>query len=97
MELAISDVVNSSAEYISDEHQLIERAKRDRDAFSELYRRHYRAIARYVHRRTGESHTADDLIADIFMTVLQYLPRYRHRGTPFRAWRFRIATNRVNR
>ena len=97
MELAIGDVVNSSAEFISDEHQLIERAKRDRDAFSELYRRHYRAIARYVHRRIGEPHTADDLIADVFMTVLQYLPRYRHRSAPFRAWLFRIATNRVNR
>lgn len=79
------------------EAELAERAKTDREAFAGLYRRHYRAIARYVYRRVGDVHTAEDLVADVFMAALRHLPQYRHRGLPVRAWFYRIATNRVNR
>ncbi len=81
----------------ADERELIERAKRDRDAFALLYRRHYRGLAAYVYRRTGDLHTTDDLVADVFLTALRTLPRYRYRGIPLRFWLLRIATNAVNR
>ncbi|MGD2110110.1 MAG: RNA polymerase sigma factor [Phycisphaerae bacterium] len=79
------------------ERDLIERAKRDPRAFAVLYRRHYAAIARYLYRRTGNVHTAEDLVAETFETALRYLPRYRYRGVPIRAWLYRIATSAVNR
>jgi RNA polymerase sigma-70 factor (ECF subfamily) len=79
------------------ERELIENAKRNRQAFAALYRRHYQTIARYVYRRVGDAHVTDDLVADVFMIALQTLPRYRHRGLPFRSWLYRIATNCVNK
>ena len=80
-----------------DERELIERAKRDREAFSVLYRRHYSMLAAHVYRRTGNVHATEDLVADVFLTALRTLPRYRYRGIPVRFWLLRIATNAVNR
>ncbi len=79
------------------EADLVERAKRDPQAFSVLYRRHYSAMAGYVFRRTGDVHLTEDLVADVFLTAMRFLPRYRQRGAPFRAWLYRIATTSVNR
>jgi len=81
----------------SSEAGLIERAKRDPEAFAALYRMHYAPIAGYVRRRVGNGHTAEDLTAEVFVTMLRTLRRYRYRGAPFRAWLYRIATNTVNR
>lgn len=80
-----------------DDREQIERAKRDPQAFAVLYRTHYRAVAGYVYRRTGDQHVTEDLAADVFLTALRCLPRYRHRGVPIRYWLLRIATNEVNR
>ncbi|MBN2564039.1 MAG: RNA polymerase sigma factor [Phycisphaerae bacterium] len=76
---------------------LVERAKRDREAFTILYRRHYRLLSDYVFRRTGDVHATEDLVSDVFLTALRTLPRYRCRGVPVRFWLLRIATNAVNR
>lgn len=81
----------------NDERELVERAKRDREAFAVLYRRHYAMVAGYIHRRTGDSHATDDLVAEVFLAALRCLPRYRFRGLPIQAWLYRIATNMVNR
>ncbi len=77
--------------------ELIERAKRDREAFALLYRRHYALVAGYIHRRVGDPHVTEDLVADTFMTALRCLPKYRTRGVPLQAWLYRIATTSVNR
>lgn len=76
---------------------LVERAKRDREAFAILYRRHYAMIVGYIVRRIGDAHAAEDLTADVFTAALRHLPRYRQRGVPIRAWLYRIATTTVNR
>jgi len=96
MELEIAAPVPDTRDW-DDEHELVEQAKRDRNAFGVLYRRHYRPIAGYVFRRVGDRHIAEDLVADAFMLAMQAIPRYRSRGLPVRAWLYRIATNRVNR
>lgn len=80
-----------------DERDLINRAKRDRDAFAELYRRHSHGVAAHIYRRTGDPHATEDLVADVFLAALRALPRYRYRGVPLRFWLLRIATNAVNR
>ena len=80
-----------------EESALIARAKRDPAAFGELYRRHHPAIARYIHRRVGDAHVTEDLVADVFVSALQAFGAYRDNGVPLRAWLYRIATNRVNR
>jgi RNA polymerase sigma-70 factor (ECF subfamily) len=82
---------------IDDDRELVERAKRDRQAFALLYRRYYRMLSTYVYRRTGDVHATEDLVSDVFLTVLRTLPRFRYRGVPVRFWFFRIATNVDNR
>ena len=79
------------------DRELAERAKCDREAFALFYRRHYEAIAGYVFRRVGDVHTTDDVVAEVFLTAMRSLPRYRYRGVPVSAWLYRIATNKVNR
>ena len=79
------------------ESELIERAKRDPEAFGALYRRFSPMLLNYVHRRTGDVHATEDLVADVFLIVMRSLPGYRHRGIPVRSWLLRIATNTVNR
>lgn len=81
----------------SDERELIESSMTDPTAIGILYRRHYLAIASYIRRRVGCCHDAEDLIAETFMAMVRYLPKYRVRGAPFRSWLYRLATTQVNR
>lgn len=82
---------------VDDEADLIERAKRDPSAFAALYRRHYAPIAGYVYRRTGDVHTTEDLVAEVFMTACRSIRQFRCRGVPFRSWLYRIATHATTR
>lgn len=79
------------------EHELVARAKRHPSALGALYEQYAPMLLRYVHRRTGDVHVTEDLVADVFVIVLRSLPGYRYRGVPLRYWLMRIATNVVNR
>ena len=79
------------------ERDLIERAKRDPEQFGALYRQYCPMLLNYVHRRTGDVHTTEDLVADVFVIAMRSLPGFRYRGIPLRSWLLRIATNTVNR
>ncbi len=76
---------------------LIEAARRDPEALSQLYRQHYARIFRYVLRRVGNRTMAEDLVGDVFVSMVRCLPRYQISAIPFHAWLYRLATNRVNR
>ena len=58
-----------------------------------LYRAHARAVVRYLYRRTGDHHVAEDLASEVFLRALRSLWRYRWRGVPMRHWLLRIADN----
>lgn len=96
LELQLSAVLSDPPADVS-ERELVERAKRDRDAFAELYRQHYAVIARYIFRRVGDRHVTEDLVAETFLTALRALPKYRYRSVPIRAWFYRLAASSVNR
>ena len=80
-----------------EEARLVERAKVDRDARGELYRKHYPAIHRFVHRRIGHPDDADEVVSEVFLTMVNKLHQFRHRGIPFRAWLYRLAISQVSR
>ena len=79
-----------------DDSELVERAKGDRTALAVLYRRHQPRISRYILRRVGDAHEAEDLTANVFLAMVAALPRFRASETPFVAWLYRIATNEIN-
>ncbi len=79
------------------ESKLIEQVRRDPTAFGQLYRRHHDAIARHIHRRVGDEHVTEDLVADVFISAMRGFDKYRPLQVPLRSWLYRIATNRVNR
>jgi len=89
-----SKVLNTS---VTEESALIDAARHDPEALSQLYRQNHARIFRYVLRRVGNRALAEDLVADVFVSMVRYLPRYRISAVPFHAWLYRLATNRVNR
>jgi len=77
------------------ESQLIELAKRDAEAFGELYLRNVDRIYNYVYYRIGNASEAEDLTARTFHQALGNIERYVDQGIPFAAWLYRIAHNLV--
>ena len=78
------------------EPTLVRRAQeRDPEAVSELYRRYVGQIYRFCLFRVSDEATAQDLTEDVFVNMLESLPRYVDKGAPFVAWLYRIAHARV--
>jgi len=75
------------------EEELISLAKEgDRQAFSQLVRRHREGVVNVVYRMCGDANLADDAAQEAFIRAWQHLPGYRPRS-PFRNWLYRIAVN----
>jgi RNA polymerase sigma-70 factor (ECF subfamily) len=78
-----------------DEALILAAASRgDAAAIAHLYRRYIRPVYRYLYSRVGDSADAEDLTSQTFLSALESLPRYRHRGR-FAAWLFAIARRRA--
>ena len=78
----------------SSDAELVTRAQRgEANAIGRLYDRHRESIFRYLWIRLDDRQLAEDLTGDVFMRMLDALPRYQQQGLPFRAWLYRIAHN----
>ena len=78
-----------------EERLLIESAQRDPARFAELYEVYCDRVYAYVERRVEIRAEAEDLVSDVFHHALANLRRYEWRGSPFSAWLFRIAANKI--
>ncbi len=73
---------------------LIERAKAgDTRAFEDLARREERALYRHALRIVGTTADAEDIVQDALFSAWRSIASFQ--GLSFRAWLFRIATNRA--
>src|SRR5512136_1509575 len=87
-------LTRGKAMHESSDAELVTRAQRgDVNAIGGLYDRHRESIFRYLWIRLDDRQLAEDLTGDVFMRMLDALPRYRLQGLPFRAWLYRIAHN----
>ena len=76
---------------------LVERAKAgDRAATEQLVAQLRPRVFRYVLARVLDPHLADDVTQEVTVTMLTALPRHVDRGSPFTAWVFGIAANKVS-
>lgn len=81
---------------LPNEGQLIAQAQRgDKAAVSALYEAYVQAIHSYIGYRVESDMIAEDLTAEVFLKMVQGLPRYRDVGAPFGAWLYRIAATQV--
>jgi RNA polymerase sigma-70 factor (ECF subfamily) len=71
----------------------------DAGAVARLYDLYADRIYRYVLARTGDSHAAEDLTADVFLRVVQHVQRFKldasRPASSVSAWLYRIAGNLV--
>jgi len=78
-----------------DEELLRRSAKGDEDAFTVLYRRHADVLYRFAFRMTGSSWGAEEIVQDVFMTLVREPGKYdAERGT-LPAFLFGIARNKI--
>jgi RNA polymerase sigma-70 factor (ECF subfamily) len=82
----------------SDE-QLVQRLRKgDTFAGEELVARHCRPLLRYLQRLTGADHLAEEMHQQTWLSVWDHLDRFHPSagGGGFKAWLYRIATNKAN-
>ncbi len=79
----------------NNERSLAERAaRRDRQAFGQLYDRYVDKIYRYIYFKSGANAAeAEDLTAQVFLKAWEAVGNYRYEGYPFSTWLYRIAHN----
>jgi len=91
----LATVVSREATAPGDERELVERARHDRAAFGQLYRRYVKRIYAYIYRRTSDPVLAEDLTTAVFEEALRSIGRFRWQGLPFAAWLYRLAHTQV--
>ena len=81
---------------MQDEESLVRRAKQhDQMALTQLYEENFDRIYRYIVLKIGEKTEAEDMTQQVFLNAFKSISSYKHRGTPFSSWLFRIAHNQI--
>lgn len=86
----------SEAEILQ-EYSILDRSKKNPQAFGELYERYFDRIFNFIYRQTDDEDLTADLSSQTFLIALKNVERYQFRGVPFSAWLYKIASNEVNK
>jgi RNA polymerase sigma-70 factor, ECF subfamily len=78
-----------------DEELLKRSAKGDEDAFTILYRRHADVLYRFAFRMTGSSWGAEEIVQDVFMTLVREPSKYEAERGTLPAFLFGITRNKI--
>jgi RNA polymerase sigma-70 factor (ECF subfamily) len=70
-------------------------AKGDEEAFLLIYRRHQAAIYRFALRMTGNTWAAEEIVQDVFMTLMRDPKKYDASRGALGAFLYGVARNRV--
>jgi RNA polymerase sigma-70 factor, ECF subfamily len=70
-------------------------AKGDEEAFTVLYRRHQAAIYRFALRMTGNPWASEEIVQDVFMTLMREPKKYDAERAVLAAYLYGITRNRV--
>ena len=70
-------------------------AKGDEDAFTLLYRRYQAAMYRFALRMTGSAWAAEEIVQDVFMTLMRAPKKYDSSRGTLGGYLYGIARNRV--
>lgn len=78
-----------------DEELLSQSAKGDQEAFTTLYRRHAGVLYRFALRMTGSAWGAEEIVQDVFMTLIREPSKFDPQRGSLPAFLFGIARNKV--
>jgi len=79
-----------------DDKQLVKQAKQgNHNALAALYDEYQPRVYRYILYRVGDVALAEDLTAEVFVSLVKSMHTYQERGRPFLAWVYTIAGNIV--
>jgi len=78
-----------------EERELVERAKRDPEAFGALYDRYFPQIYRFAYSRVRDQSLAEDVTSEVFFKALKNIKRYTYGSHPFSSWLYQITLNAV--
>src|SRR6266852_3013674 len=70
-------------------------AKGDEEAFTLLYRRHQAALYRFALRMTGNAWAAEEIVQDVFMTLMRDPKKYDATRGTLGGYLYGVARNRV--
>src|SRR5437899_8453473 len=70
-------------------------AKGDEEAFTLLYRRHQAALYRFALRMTGNAWAAEEIVQDVFMTLMRDPKKYDATRGTLGGFLYGVARNRV--
>src|SRR5712692_2649261 len=85
----------SITEQERDDDLLRRAAKGDEEAFTLLYRRHQAAMYRFALRMTGNTWAAEEIVQDVFMTLMRDPKKYDATRGALGAFLYGVARNRV--
>jgi RNA polymerase sigma-70 factor (ECF subfamily) len=85
----------SIPEQARDDVLLRRAAKGDEESFTVLYRRHQAGLYRFALRMTGNAWAAEEVVQDVFMTLMREPKKYDSGRGAVGAYLFGIARNRV--
>jgi len=80
---------------VADDVLLARAAKGDEEAFTLLYRRHQAALFRFALRMTGSAWAAEEIVQDVFMTLIREPRKYDAGRGALGAFLFGVTRNRV--
>ena len=79
------------------EYSILDRSRKNPQAFGELYEKYFDRIFNFIYRQTDDEDLTADLSSQTFLIALKNVDRYQFRGVPFSAWLYKIASNEVNK
>lgn len=85
----------SIADQERDQVLLRRAAKGDEEAFTLLYRRHQAALYRFALRMTGNTWAAEEIVQDVFMTLMRDPKKYDATRGTLGGFLYGVARNRV--
>lgn len=96
-----SQVIGQSVEpgFVASDESLVRRLRAGESAAGdELVRRHARSLLGYLYHLTASAAVAEEMHQQTWLSVLEHLHRFEERASAggFKAWLYRIATNKVN-
>lgn len=80
---------------LEQERLLIEKAKKNSEAFKPLYEKYFSQIYRYIFNKLRDKELTADLTSQVFLKAMLNIKNFKYQEVPFSAWLYRIATNEV--